>query len=186
MLMIFSHMAMGLNVKRALAFDDNRLLDPRRLSHSGIFPSDKASAVRFASDGIYLGDILHSRLYLQLSHSARCFVPVTLEDLPFNNQWNAFSLSVCTLTCLPSTKSPKQNRAITHASSSCLAIISLSAPARSDHGIEKNFSPQQPPTPYVVDASTKMFECAWGILLRMKSIEIPLFLFNIHSHIFKL
>ena len=37
MLMIVCHMAVGLNVKRALAFDDNRLLESRRLSHSGIF-----------------------------------------------------------------------------------------------------------------------------------------------------
>ena len=77
---------MGLNVKSFLAFDDSRRLDPRRLSHSGIFPLDRASAMRFSSEGIHLDDILHSRLYLQPSHNARYFVPVTLDDRPFNSQ----------------------------------------------------------------------------------------------------
>ena len=58
---------------------------PRRCNQSGNLPRDKLSAVRFALDGNHCGDILHSNVYLHISHIAKYRTPDSPEQRPFFN-----------------------------------------------------------------------------------------------------
>ena len=83
--------------------------------------------------------------------------------------------------------SSKHSILIRHAKSSFLAMTSATifSCASLDYGIEKNSFPQQPPTPYDVDASTKILYLARGRRFKTKSKPIPLFCIRIRYHNFK-
>ena len=118
---------MGLNDKFVSLSSDRNLLRPCCLNSSGTVPRDKLSAKWFSSDGIHLGDTLHSRIYFCDSHNARYLLPTKLEDRPFRNQKKAFSLSVYNLTKLPLIKSPNKRIATMHANNSFRAMNSVAA-----------------------------------------------------------
>ena len=148
---------------------------PRFFNHRGVFPRDNLSADRFAPEGIHCTDILHSVEYFISSKTIRKSLPIRLLDRPLISQSRQFVWSVCKITIVPRNQGLKQKTATRHANNSFRAMTSVLNSFNLTHGVLKNRSPQHPPIPQDVAASTKISNFGLG---RRPSSSPSLFLYS--------